>query len=189
MHFDPQAWAVTDGQATIHLPELAVPAMVRVWRVPAEYRADGYFVAVQPIGQPEELPACDLRQCVKLCELAIDSHPQAALEALKAAKKRQIEAERDAQTVADVTAHGRRWQADKRSQELLGQAIALAQAGLPLPPVWRDADNRDMPVTSLADLLAIARAIAAQVQQAYATSWTRKMAVDAATTVEEIEAA
>lgn len=107
----------------------------------------------------------------------------------KAAKKRQIEAEREAQCVRSVTVNGHTWQADKRSQELLGQAISLAQAGGALPPVWRDADNNDMPVTSIADLLAIAGAIAQQVQTAYATSWARKAAVDAATTIEEVGAA
>ncbi|WP_338360326.1 DUF4376 domain-containing protein, partial [Enterococcus faecalis] len=71
----------------------------------------------------------------------------------------------------------------------LNGAIALAQAGGPLPAVWQDAENNDMPVTSLADLLAIAGAIAQQVQQAYATSWARKAAVDAAKTAEEVEAA
>lgn len=45
-----------------------------------------------------------------------------------------------------------------------------------------------MPVTGIADLLAISGAIAAQVQQAYATSWARKAAVDAATTIDEVNA-
>ena len=70
----------------------------------------------------------------------------------------QIERERDASCVAPVSAMGRTWQADQRSQALLGQAITLAGAGLPLPSVWRDADNQDMPITTLADLFAIARA-------------------------------
>ncbi|WP_126457906.1 DUF4376 domain-containing protein [Sulfuritortus calidifontis] len=107
---------------------------------------------------------------------------------VKAAKKLQIEAERDAQCVANVTVNGHVWQADKRSQELLGQAISLAQAGLPLPSVWRDADNNDVPVTSIADLLAIAGVIAQQVQTAYSTSWARKAALEAATTIEEVNA-
>ncbi len=89
----------------------------------------------------------------------------------------EIERARDAACTAPVTAHGRTWQADQRSQALLGQAITLASAGLPLPAVWRDADNRDMPITSLGDLLAIAGAIAAQVQAAYAASWEAKAAL------------
>lgn len=188
MQFDSTAWAFTDGQTTVPVPQLATAATLRVWRVPAEYCADGYFVTAQPSGDPEELPACDLRQCEKVLEQQIDAHPLAALAALKSSKKRQIEAERDAACEQPVTALGRTWDADKRSQELLASAITLAQAGA-LPPVWRDRDNNDMPITSINDLLTIASAIAQQVQQVYATSWARKAAVDAATTVEEVEAA
>lgn len=189
MRFDTTTWSVTDGQTSIPVPQLPVQAVLRVWRVPVDYRADGYFVIAQPTGEPEELPACDLIRCEKLLEEQIEPHPQAALVALKDAKKLRINAERDAQCTADVVVFGRRWQADKRSQELLIQAISLAQAGLPLPPVWRDADNHDMPVTALSDLLAIAGAIAQQVQTAYVQAWTRKAAVDVATTAEEVEAA
>ena len=173
---------------TIPLPRLSKPATVRVWRVPTEYRENGLFVATTPIGDPEEVPACDLRQCEYIGEAQLDPHPDAMLAEAKAAKKRQIEAERDAACEQPVTALGRTWDADRRSQELLASAIALAQAGAPLPPVWRDYDNSDMPVTSIADLLAISGAIAAQTQQAYATSWARKAAVDAATTIDEVEA-
>ncbi|TXT23907.1 MAG: hypothetical protein FD134_1876 [Gallionellaceae bacterium] len=106
----------------------------------------------------------------------------------KAAKAREIESARDAACFADISVLGRTWQADKRSQELLGQAITLAQAGLPLPSVWRDATNSDMPVTALSDLLAIAGAIATQTQTAYAHSWALKAQVTAAATVEQINA-
>jgi hypothetical protein len=179
---------VIDDQA-IPLPHLAKPATVRAWRVPTEYRASGLFVAATPIGEPEEVPACDLRQCEYLGEAPLDPHPDALLAEAKAARKRQIEAERDAACWQPVTALGRTWDADKRSQELLASAITLVQAGGPLPAVWRDHDNNDMPVTDIADLLAIAGAIIQQVQTAYATSWARKAAVDAASTIEEVEAA
>lgn len=106
-----------------------------------------------------------------------------------AVKLSQIESDRDAACVANVGAHGRTWQADKTSQELLGQAITLASAGLPLPAEWRDADNNNMAITTIGDLLVIAGAIAYQVQVSYATSWMRKAAVDAATTAEEVDAA
>lgn len=178
---------VIDDQA-IPLPRLSKPATVRVWRVPTEYRENGLFVATTPIGDPEEVPACDLRQCEYLGEAQLDPHPDALLAEAKAAKKRQIEAERDAKTVQDVFVHGRRWQADKRSQELLASAITIASVGGPLPSVWRDADNNDMPITDISQLLAIAGAIAAQTQAAYAESWARKAAVDAATTEEEVGA-
>jgi hypothetical protein len=96
---------------------------------------------------------------------------------------------RDGEASANVTAHSRPWQSDKTSRELVGQALALAQAGAPLPPVWRDADNNDMAISTVADLVAIATAMAVQVQVAYATSWARKAAIDAATNLADMEAA
>jgi len=116
------------------------------------------------------------------------SKPAISIEQIKAAKLEQIEQDRDAQCRAPVYVHGRQWQADSRSQELLSQAITLCSAGLPLPAAWRDVDNANMVITSLADLLAIAGAIAAQTQTAYAVSWARKAALEAATTMIEIEA-
>jgi hypothetical protein len=104
------------------------------------------------------------------------------------AKRAEIEQARDASCHANVTAHGRQWQADERSQKLLGNAIALSVAGLPLPAVWRDANNENMSIGSLADLLAIAGAIAQQTQNAYANSWARKLEIAAATTIAEVEA-
>lgn len=117
------------------------------------------------------------------------SHPAPPLAEAKAQKLAQIEADRDRQVRANVSALGRVWQADDRSQKLLGDAITLAHAGLPLPPVWRDVDNQDMPITGIADLLAIAGAMAAQTQAAYSESWGRKAAVLAATHLAEIESA
>lgn len=179
---------LTIDDQSIPLPHLTKPATVRVWRVPTEYRENGIFVSVTPVGEPQEIPACDLRQCEYLGEVALNPHPDALLVEAKAAKKRQIEAERDAACEQPVTALGRTWDADKRSQELLNGAIALAQAGGPLPAVWRDRDNNDMPIADLSDLLAIAGAIAQQVQTAYAASWARKAAADAATTIDEVNA-
>lgn len=101
--------------------------------------------------------------------------------------KQRVDHQRSIDSTALVMAHNKYWQADTNSQALLSSAISLAQAGLPLPTVWRDASNTDMPISSIADLLAIAGAIAQQVQTAYSTSWTRKAAIDAATTPEAID--
>ena len=114
--------------------------------------------------------------------------PPVDLAQAKAAKLLEIERDRDAACVMSVVALGRTWQADDRSQKLLGNEINLAMAGLSLTPVWRDADNNDMPVTGLADLLAIAAAMKAQTRAAYFSSWARKQALEAATTAEQVEA-
>lgn len=110
------------------------------------------------------------------------------LESLKSDKVSEIESKRDAATRADVIALGTMWQADERSQELLTAAIMIAQAGLPLPPVWRDSFNTDLPITSLTQLLSIAGAMAAQTQAAYTRSWQLKALVGSATTAGELDA-
>lgn len=119
---------------------------------------------------------------------AISAKPAKPLPEAKAEKLVEIEAARDVATVLDVTAHGTQWQADERSQKLLSSAITLAQAGLPLPTHWRGSNNVNMPVGSIADLLAIAGAMAGQTQAAYAKSWTLKAQVEAAQTVEDVAA-
>ena len=103
-------------------------------------------------------------------------------------KLNDITKDRDAECVANVSVHDRQWQSDQKSQALLGQAITLATAGLPLPSVWRDADNNDMAITSLSDLLLIAGEIATQTEAAYARSWDRKLQLQNAATIEAIEA-
>lgn len=104
----------------------------------------------------------------------------------KESKHRQIERARDVACLADITALGHTWQADARSQQMLASAILLAQAGVYTPSVWRDADNVDVPVT-LQQLVALAGTMAAQTQAAYATSWARKVALNMATTVADVE--
>ena len=100
--------------------------------------------------------------------------PVKTLAEAQQSKRSEIERSRDLASTANVTALGRQWQADERSQKLLGNAITLASSGLPLPTHWRDANNINFPVTSLTDLLAIAGAIADQTQAAYAKSWSKK---------------
>jgi len=114
--------------------------------------------------------------------------PPPTLARAKALKMAEIERARDTAIFSDVSAHGRLWQADRRSQEILGQAITLAQAGLPLPEAWRDASNSNMAITSPADLLGIAGAVAQQTHAAYVKSWNLKAQVDAATTPAQVDA-
>lgn len=114
--------------------------------------------------------------------------PSKTLGEIKAEKLAQLKPARDGATVSNVTAHGRQWQADERSQKLLSAAITLAMVGAPLPPVWRDANNSNMPITTLAELVAIAGAMARQTQAAYSKSWTLKDQVDAAQTPGAVDA-
>ena len=110
----------------------------------------------------------------------------ADIEKVKKSKLIEITTKRDLDTSTEVIAFSRPWQSDIKSRELLCQAITLANNGAPLPPVWRDANNEDMPITSVTELVDIASAIAAQVYTAYATSWERKALLKTASTVAEI---
>lgn len=108
------------------------------------------------------------------------------IDTLRLDKIAEIETTRDAETVKNVTANGTQWQADERSQKLLGDAITLANAGLPLPTIWRDALNNEVQITTIAQLLSIASAIAAQTTAAYTKSWQKKAEIQNATTVEAL---
>lgn len=85
-----------------------------------------------------------------------------------------IKTARDEACVQPVLALGHTWQADRVSKDLLNDTITLVLAGGSLPPVWRDAHNNDMPISSIAELVAIAEAMREQVQTAYSVSWAEK---------------
>lgn len=104
-----------------------------------------------------------------------------------AARYAYIDAMREAACEMDVSALGHAWQCDRRSRDLLNGAISLAQSGLPLPAVWRSSDNVNVTITALSDLLAIAGAVAVQVQAAYVHSWALKAQVAAAIDISTIE--
>jgi len=106
----------------------------------------------------------------------------------KTAKRAQINVDRDAAVNAPVEALGHTWDSTYVSQFRINSAIALALNGLPLPSVWRDYHNVDMPVTDVAELLAIGAAMAVATETAMHVSWARKAALSAAETLEEIAA-
>ena len=114
--------------------------------------------------------------------------PRDPIAEAKAAKRDEINADRDAAVNAPVEALGHTWDSTYVSQFRINSAIALALNGLPLPSVWRDYHNVDMPVTDVAELLAIGAAMAVATETAMHVSWARKAALSAAETLEEIAA-
>lgn len=105
----------------------------------------------------------------------------------KVLRKEYIETERNKHCYRNVSAIGYVWQADKRSQELITSAIQFATLGIsPTPITWRTLDNQDINV-SLEDLKIIATAMMAQTQEAYAISWERKLSIDNAASIQEVE--
>lgn len=103
------------------------------------------------------------------------------LTAFQQRRKEWIESCRDSASSMPVVVFGRPWQAGTIHRDLLTQAVVLASAGLALPPFWRDADNNNMAVTDLQQLLDIAGAMSVQVNEAYARSWQRKAEIEAVT--------
>lgn len=97
-----------------------------------------------------------------------------------------VHQERNKRRVASVIVFGRPWQADLHSQDLLNKAIGLAIAGVPLPAVWRDDENNDMPITGIEQLVAIGGAMAQQTENVYRRSWVLKAEIEAATSTEEL---
>ena len=83
---------LTVGDVSVPLGLVASAAKVRVWRVPAAYRENGLFVAVDLAGQPSEVPACSHAETEYLGELEYDADDSLQLNASKAAKLMEINA-------------------------------------------------------------------------------------------------
>jgi hypothetical protein len=181
--------------APVHSTEVAPPVLTTnqvavfsggIWTAVPDFRGQTWFdqtsgspIKILLLGQPASNFAATLPAALQLAQA-------------KAVQVAIIEAARDAARFANVTATvggvSHQWQADSNSVDLLNGAISLAQAGLPLPSAWRSFDNANVPISAIADLLAIAGAIAAQTQSAYAKSWTLKAQIVSATTVAAVQA-
>ena len=97
-----------------------------------------------------------------------------------------VDAMRELACEADVSALGYFFQSNQRSKDLLNGAVALASNGLPLPEVWRSTNNVNVSINSIADLLAIAGAMAVAVQAAYLHSWVLKAQIEAALDIDSV---
>jgi hypothetical protein len=133
----------------VPLPAVTDDAKVKVWRVPAKYRADGLFVAVTQTGEVEEVPACDLADTKYLGEIDLAAGVAAKLESAKAARRADINALCDAAVAALA--------ADYPEREVLSwpqqvrEAEALATDPLAATPLLTAiAEARSIPVDELA---------------------------------------
>lgn len=116
--------------------------------------------------------------------------PPPTLAQLKTVKGYQINTDRDRAIAGAVTYLDVPFDCDDRSRTNLTGAITAFKAGVPVPQnfVWRSADNRNIPM-ALDDLVGLAAAMLAHVNSIYTLSWSRKAALEAASTPEDIEAA
>lgn len=86
---------LTLGEHSEALPHLAHPATVRIWRVPTGYRASGYFIGVQALGQPPEQPACAAADAELLATLVLPASTDAQRDAARAERLAMANAEAD----------------------------------------------------------------------------------------------
>ena len=139
-----------DGvEKTIPLPTIASDAKVKAWIVPADYRADGLFVAVTQKGASEEIPACDLAACEFLGEVEFDAGDEAKLEAVKAAKRAEINAACDI-AVASLAASYPEREVQSWPQQVKEAEALTNNAEAATPLLAAIADARGLPVVELA---------------------------------------
>jgi hypothetical protein len=172
-------------EKTVPLATIAADAKVKAWIVPADYRADRLFVAVTIKGEAEEIPACDLAACEFLGELELDAGDDAKLEAVKAAKRLEINEACNTAVAALAASYPEReiqsWPQQVKEAEALA---ADPQAAAPL--LTAIAEARSLPVVELASRVlgkmnAYAAASGALIGQ-------RQAAEDLITAAEDLEA-
>ena len=84
---------VEGSTMTVPLPEVATAAKVKAYLVPEAYRPGRLFVSVTVPGQPEDVPACSRDLVELLGEDILEASDAAILNAAKAAKLTEINAE------------------------------------------------------------------------------------------------
>ena len=84
---------VEGSTMTVPLPEVATAAKVKAYLVPEAYRPGRLFVSVTVPGQPEDVPACSQDLVELLGEDILEASDAAILNAAKAAKLTEINAE------------------------------------------------------------------------------------------------
>lgn len=176
------------GAVSVSLPLLGTDAVVHAWRVPAEYRENGLFVAVDGPGQPGEIPACDPRGTEYLGAL---DYPAAESEALKAAKLRKL-ADINALCNAELDAFSRSYPAGEvqswPQQVKEVEALAVDPAA-PAPLLAAIAAERGITVADLASRVHVKMDAYAQLS---GTLIGRRQAaedqIEAAATLAEVEA-
>jgi len=120
-------------------------------------------------------------------EVAEYVKPFIPLDIQKKIKKEQLKKDRDIEAYKAVYTLDRNWDTNEASQTALISAINLAKLGLALPPYWRDADNDNMPITDISQLITILNSISSQIETAHINYWNKLKLVEEATTSEELE--
>jgi len=88
-----------------------------------------------------------------------------------------------------VTYNGNSYQVDRVSSGLITSAVVAVGAGIPLPTgfVWRTSNNINVPFAQ-ADLVALGGLALQNTNTLYAHSWAQKALINAATTIDAVNA-
>ena len=125
-----------------------------------------------------------------ITEVVPPSVEQQTLDQAKEHRKRALNSEREILLdSATVEYNSVTYDADSRSIDNINGTLTAIQAGITVaePITWRAADNTNQSLTH-AQLTELAGLMFANVQSVYQTSWDKKAAVDAASTVEDVQA-
>lgn len=145
---------LTIGAHSEELPRLSTAATITVWKVPTEYVASGYFVAIRIAGAMAIIPACAAGDTELLGTLDLPADAGAQLAAAKQERMDAINKScaRELAAIAETYPDGevKSWP----QQVAEAAAIALDETA-PTPLLTAIAAARNIPVADLASLVRI----------------------------------
>ncbi|WP_241120867.1 hypothetical protein [Achromobacter xylosoxidans] len=140
---------VEGSTMTVPLPEVATAAKVKAYLVPEAYRPGRLFISVTVPGQPEDVPACSQDLVELLGEDILEASDAAILNAAKAAKLTEINAECQ-KAVAALAADYPDSEVQSWPQQVKEAMALAADAGADAPLLTAIATARGLPVAELA---------------------------------------
>ena len=140
---------VEGSTMTVPLPEVATAAKVKAYLVPEAYRPGRLFISVTVPGQPEDVPACSQDLVELLGEGILEASDAAILNAAKAAKLTEINAESQ-KAVAALAADYPDSEVQSWPQQVKEATALAADAGADAPLLTAIATARGLPVAELA---------------------------------------
>ena len=140
---------VEGSTMTVPLPEVATAAKVKAYLVPEAYRPGRLFISVTVPGQPEDVPACSQDLVELLGEGILEASDAAILNAAKAAKLTEINAEFQ-KAVAALAADYPDSEVQSWPQQVKEATALAADAGVDAPLLTAIATARGLPVAELA---------------------------------------
>lgn len=178
---------LTIGSNSMELPQLELDAQVSAWHVPAEYRDNGLFVAVDLPGQPREIPACAPEQAEFIGTLEYPASEAARLREAKRQALVEIKGQCDT-ALAELAASYPEGEIKSWPQQVKEAEVLALDADAPVPLLDAIAAARGLTVIDLAGR--VTAKMQAYAEHSGALIGRRQAAedqIDAATTLAELE--